>query len=251
MVASGPKCFEGTQPVNAAAPRWRAKRDAVTRAPRVIGSERRYVRRDKPYLRRLVRQYCDRSAAVGKMSVQDEASAEHPQLWKKHPLLPINHMCHAADGVQRRARRMRCADGRQWRRPDVVPEHGAPTVRAMAAMMPRLTASRADSPSRPPSHVCFPQSVRGPSPRVWLTRRRGTRRARGPSAVRRGRNSVSGTGKAESCPRRVRERHAAAYRTPCPVRGNSQGAYFAIDRTESGEVTRAGRLSRRESLSDR
>ena len=162
-----------------AASRWQAKRDAVTRAPQVIGSERRYVRRYKPYLRRLVRQDCDRSAAMGKMSDQDEAGAEHPQLWKKHPLLPINHMCHAADGVVRRVGRMRCAEGRQWHRP------GVPKLRATAAMMPRRTASPTDSPPRPHSHVWLPQSVKGPSLRVWLTRRRDTRRARGPSAARR------------------------------------------------------------------
>ena len=231
--------------------RWQAKRNAVTRAPQVIGSERRYVRHDKPYLRRLVRQDCDRSAAVGKMSVQDEASAEHPQLWKKHPLLPINHMCHAEDGVERRVRRMRCADGRRWSRPGVATKHGVPKPRATAAMMPRRTASPTDSPPRPHSYVWLPQSVKGPSPRVWLRRRRDTRRARGPSAARRGRNSVSGTGKAGSCPRQARQRLAPACRTPCPVRGNSQGAYFAIDRTESRETARSGRLSRRESLPDR
>ena len=219
--------------------RWQAKRNAVTRAPQVIGSERRYVRHDKPYLRRLVRQDCDRGAAVGKMSVQDEASAEHPQLWKKHPLLPINHMCQAEDGVARRVRRMRCGDGRQWRRPGLGTRHGVPKVRATAAMMPRRTASPTDSPPRPHSLVWLPQSVTGPSPRVWLTRRCDTRRARGPSAARRGRYSVSGTGKAGSCPpgaaypRRIGEPHATAYRTTWPVRGNSQGAYFAIDRTES------------------
>jgi len=225
--------------VNVAVSRWQAKRNAVTRAPQVIVNERRYVRHNKPYLRRLVRQDCDRSAAVGKMSVQDEASAEHPQLWKKHPLLPINHMCHAEDGAERRVRRMRCADGRPWRRPGAVMKHGVPKVRATTAKMPRRTASPAGSPPSPHSRVCFPQSVKGPSPRVWLTRRRDTRRAPGPSAAQRGRNSVSGTGKAGSCPhdagcsRRIGERHAAAYRTPCPVRGNSQGAYFAIDRTKS------------------
>src|SRR5215471_11290208 len=209
--------------------RWQAKRNAVTRAPQVIGSERRYVRHDKPYLRRLVRQDCDRSAAVGKMSVQDEASAEHPQLWKKHPLLPINHMCHAEDGVERRVRRMRCPDASRWSRPGVVTKHGVPKLRATAAMMPRRTASPTDSPPRPHSYVWLPQSVKGPSPRVWLSRRRDTRRARGPSVARRRRNSVSGTGKAGSCPpgvdcpRRIREPRATAYRTPCPVRGNSQG----------------------------
>ena len=203
------------------------------------GVERKYVRRDKPYLRRLVRRYCDHSAAVGKMSDQDGASAEHPGLWKKRPLLPINHMCHAADGVQRRARRMRCADGGQRRRPGVGTKHAAPKVRAAAAMMPRRTAASAGSPPGPCSHVSSPQPVKGRSPRVWLTRRRDTRRARGPYAARRGRNSVSSTGKAGSCPpgagcpRRTGERHAAAYHTPSPVRGNSQGAYFAIDRTES------------------
>jgi len=217
--------------------RWQAKRNAVTRAPQVISSERRYVRHDKPYLRRLVRQDCDRSAAVGKMSVQDEASAEHPQLWKKHPLLPINHMCQAEDVVARRVRRMRCGDGRHWRRTGLGTRHGVPKV--TAAMMPRRTASPTDSPPRPHSLVWLPQSVTGPSPRVWLTRRRDTRRARGPSAARRGRYSVSGTGKAGSCPpgaaypRRIGEPHATAYRTTWPVRGNSQGAYFAIDRTES------------------
>ena len=225
--------------MNVAVSRWQAKRNAVTRAPQVIGSERRYVRHDKPYLRRLVRQDCDRSAAVGKMSVQDEASAEHPQLWKKHPLLPINHMCHAEDGVERRVRRMRCADGRRWSRPGVATKHGVPKPRATAAMMPRRTASPIDSPPRPHSHMWLPQSVKGPSPRVWLRRRRDTRRARGPSAARRGRNSVSGTGKAGVTrpTRAIRAgsgsgtQRRTAHR--CPVRGDSQGAYFAIDRTES------------------
>jgi hypothetical protein len=63
----------------------------------------------------------------------------------------------------------------------------------------------------------------------------------GAGPVRRttGTEFVSGTGKAGSCPpgaecpRRIGEPHATAYRTPWPVRGNSQGAYFAIDRTES------------------
>src|SRR5262249_31106895 len=120
--------------------------DAVTRAPQVIARERRYVRRYKPYLRRLVRQYCDRSAAVGKMSDQDGASAEHPGLWKKQPLLPINHMCHAADGVWRRVRRMRRADGGQWPRPGVATLHGAPAVRATAGTMPRRNAAFAGRP---------------------------------------------------------------------------------------------------------
>src|SRR5215831_2433491 len=100
MVGERPEIVpKAPQLVKAAASRWQAKRDAVTQAPQVIASERRYVRRDKPYLRRLVRRYCDRSAAVGKMSVQDEASAEHPGLWKNRPLLPINHMCHAEDAA--------------------------------------------------------------------------------------------------------------------------------------------------------
>lgn len=238
------------------ASRWQAKRDAVTRAPQVIASERRYVRHNKPYLRRLVWQYCDRSAAVGKMSDQDGASAEHTGLWKKQPLPPINHMCHAEDGAWRRVRRTRCADGGQWRRPGVAAIHGAPKVRATAGTMPRRTAALAGSPPGPRSHVSFPQPVKVPSPRVWLKRRHDMRRARGLSAGR-GRNSVSGTGKAGSCPhgaggpRRARKRHTAAYRTPCLERGNSQGAYFAIDRTESREAARAGRLSRRESLPDR
>ena len=241
--ASGPKMFRRRP---AGRMRWRLDGEqngmqshGHHRSSPVSGDERKYVRRDKPYLRRLVRRYCDQSAAVGKMSDQDGASAEHPGLWKKRPLLPINHKCHAEDGVQRRVRRLRCADGGHWRRPGAGTKHGAPKARATAEMLPRRTAAPADIPPGSCSHVSFPQPVKGPSPRVWLTRRRDTRRARGPSAARREPNSVSGTGKAGSCPRgagcprRARERHATAYRTPSPVRGNSQGAYFAIDRTES------------------
>ena len=100
---SGPKMFRRRP---AGRKRWRldGKQNGMQshghhRSSPVSGDERKYVRRDKPYLRRLVRRYCDQSAAVGKMSDQDGASAEHPGLWKKRPLLPINHMRHAEDGV--------------------------------------------------------------------------------------------------------------------------------------------------------
>lgn len=47
------------------------ERNVVTLTPCVTGGRRRYVRHDKPHLRRLVGRYCNRDAAVGKMSSQD------------------------------------------------------------------------------------------------------------------------------------------------------------------------------------
>jgi hypothetical protein len=70
-----------------------AQQNIVTLAPAAIGIRRRCVRPAKPDLRKFVGRYCDGGAAVGKMSVQDKARAEHPRLWKMKPLDLINHIC--------------------------------------------------------------------------------------------------------------------------------------------------------------
>ncbi len=125
---------------------------------------------------------CDGSAAVGKMSDQDEARAKHPRLWKKQPTHPIKHICHAP-GAGSRVQRMTCADGGQRRRPGAVPEQGTPRRTTIAGPMPREVragsarslTSRTGSAGIPPRewrNAPLRRHVRVQSLRVWLTRRR-------------------------------------------------------------------------------